>query len=128
MHVHMKAVSTPLNSINRLAPTESYNLDTMASYFKTVDTMAGFSNTLGVLAGNELINDDSTMPVAAVLKAIVRDLKKHMQLQNKARAQRILPIGYNAATSSARDQEVLEYLTASHDEASIDFWTVCAYS
>ncbi|KAJ6193538.1 Glucanosyltransferase-domain-containing protein [Bipolaris maydis] len=121
------AVSTPLNSINRLAPTKSYNPDTMASFFKTVDTMAKFPNTLGVLAGNELINNDATLPVAAVLKAVVRDLKKHMKLQNEACGQRILPIGYNAATSGARDKEVLEYLTVGEDHISIDFWTCKNY-
>ncbi|EFQ89199.1 hypothetical protein PTT_14628 [Pyrenophora teres f. teres 0-1] len=120
-------VSTPFNAINRLAPTESYNPDTMVSFFKTVGIMASFPNTLGLLAGNELINNDATMPVAGVLKAVVRDLKKYMKLQNEANGQRVLPIGYNAATSSARDQEVLEYLTVGDDEISIDFWACKNY-
>ncbi|EUC42228.1 glycoside hydrolase family 72 protein [Bipolaris oryzae ATCC 44560] len=117
------SVSTPSNSIDRLAPTKSYNPDTVASFFRTVDIIASFPNTLGILAGNELINNDATLPVAAVLKAVVRDLKIHMKLQNEALGQRMLPIGYNAATSGARDQEVLEYLTAGEHETSIDFWT-----
>ncbi|KAK1913200.1 hypothetical protein P3342_005136 [Pyrenophora teres f. teres] len=120
-------VSTPFNAINRLAPNESYNPVTMVSFFKTVGIMASFPNTLGLLAGNELINNDATMPVAGVLKAVVRDLKKYMKLQNEANGQRVLPIGYNAATSSARDQEVLEYLTVGDDEISIDFWACKNY-
>ncbi|KAA8618517.1 1 3-beta-glucanosyltransferase [Pyrenophora tritici-repentis] len=117
------AVSTPWNAISRLAPTESYNPDTMASFFKTVDIMAGFPNTLGLLAGNTVINNDSTMPAAGVLKTAVRDLKKYMKLRNEANGQRVIPIGYSAATSSARDQEILEYLTAGDNDMSIDFWT-----
>lgn len=124
IYASIKAVSTPSNSISRLAPIKSYNPVTMASFFKTVNIMASFPNTLGILAGNEVINNDVTLPAAAVLKAVVRDLKKHMKIQNKARGQRMLPIGYNAATSSERDQEVLEYLTAGEDLTSIDFWTV----
>lgn len=124
MHASIKAVSTPSNAIRRAAPTESYNPVTMVSFFQTVDIMARFPNTLGLLASNELINNDATMPVAAILKAVVRDLKKYMKIQNETNGQRVLPIGYNAATSSARDQEVLEYLTAGDDEMSIDFWTV----
>ncbi|KAL7773253.1 hypothetical protein CFE70_003217 [Pyrenophora teres f. teres 0-1] len=100
----------------------------MVSFFKTVGIMASFPNTLGLLAGNELINNDATMPVAGVLKAVVRDLKKYMKLQNEANGQRVLPIGYNAATSSARDQEVLEYLTVGDDEISIDFWALHRFS
>ncbi|KAE8846310.1 hypothetical protein HRS9139_00877 [Pyrenophora teres f. teres] len=127
MHASIKTVSTPFNAINRLAPNESYNPVTMVSFFKTVGIMASFPNTLGLLAGNELINNDATMPVAGVLKAVVRDLKKYMKLQNEANGQRVLPIGYNAATSSARDQEVLEYLTVGDDEISIDFWACKNY-
>jgi hypothetical protein len=127
-HASLKTVFTPSNAINRLTPNESYNHDTMASFFKTVDTMARYTNTLGLLAGDELINNDATMPVAAVLKPVVRDLKKYMKLRNKVNGQRVLPIGYGAATSGARDQEVLEYLTAGEDESSIDFWTVSTVS
>jgi hypothetical protein len=100
----------------------------MASFFKTVDTMASFSNTLGLFAGNGLINNDATMRVAPVLKAVVRDLKKYMKLRNEADGQRELPIGCSAASSGARDKEVLDYLTAGNDGSSIDFWAVSTLS
>lgn len=120
----MEGVSTPRNCISRVDPIRSYNQDNMASFFKTVEVMASFSNTLGVITANELINNDATMPVAAFLKAVVRDLKKYMEIQSEANGQRILPIGYGAASCDTRDQELLEYLTAGGEDISIDFWTV----
>ncbi|EUC38592.1 glycoside hydrolase family 72 protein [Bipolaris zeicola 26-R-13] len=74
----LTAVSTPSNSISRLAPIKSYNPVTMASLFKTVNIMASFPNTLGILAGNEVSNNDVTLPAAAVLKAVCKsyDLKE----------------------------------------------------
>ncbi|RMZ70087.1 glycolipid anchored surface [Pyrenophora seminiperda CCB06] len=116
-------VSTPSNSINRMAPKESYNPDAMASFFKTVDIMAEFPNTLGLLVASQLVIKDAMMPVAAVIKAVVRDLKKYMKLKHEAEGQRVLPIGYNAATGSARDKKVLAYLTVGSDVESLDFWT-----
>jgi len=96
----------------------------MTSFFKTVDVMASFPNTLGLLVASALVNNDATMPVAAVIKAAVRDLKQYMQLKHDMEGQRVLPIGYNAATGGARDGRLLDYLTAGGDGASLDFWTV----
>ena len=42
--------------------------------------MARFPNTLSLLAANQLINSDATLPGAPVLKAVVRDLKKYVKL------------------------------------------------
>jgi hypothetical protein len=123
-YVSMKGVSTSKNCISRVAPTESYNPSTMTSFFQRVDAMAKFPNTLGLLAATELINNDDSMPVAAVLKAVVRDMKKYMKIQNEANGQRVLPIGYQASTVKARDREVLKFLTAVGAESSIDFWAV----
>jgi hypothetical protein len=123
IHVSIKGVTTPKNCISRVDP-ESYNPDNMTSFFKRVDTMARFPNTLGLLVSSELINSDETMPIAAILKAVVRDLKKYMKIQNGAHGQRVLPLGYQAATAQVRDQEVLEYLTAVGGESSLDFWAV----
>ena len=96
----------------------------MASFFKTVDLMASFPNTLGLLVASALVNNDATMPAAAVIKAVVRDLKQYMRLKHDAEGQRVLPIGYSAATGGARDGRLLNYLTAGSDGAGLDFWTV----
>lgn len=123
-NVRVKVVSTPWNSISRFDPRKSYNPDNMTSFFKTVDVMAGFSNTLGILAANTLVNNDATLPIAAFIKAVVRDLKRYMKVKHEADGQRVLPVGYNAATGSARDKSVLMYLTPGSDDHSLDFWTV----
>ena len=84
--------------------------------------MASFPNTLGLLAANTVINGDTTLPAAPVIRAVVRDLKKYMSMRHRLTGQRVLPIGYNAATTSARDQTILEYLSLG--DQAIDFWTV----
>lgn len=86
--------------------------------------MAKYPNTLGLLVASELINDETTLSATPVIKATVHALKKYMKLRNDATGQRVLPIGYNAATSSARDRTVLDYLSSGGGESSIDFWTV----
>ncbi|KAF2721641.1 glycoside hydrolase family 72 protein [Polychaeton citri CBS 116435] len=100
-------VSTPHCNISRLSPHESYTSSTMTSFFKVVDIMASFSNTLGVMAGSELVNSNDTMLATPVIRAVIRDLKRYMKLKNERTGQRVLPIGYNAATSNARDQIIL---------------------
>lgn len=45
-----------------------------------------------------------------------------MRLKNEVTEQRILPIGYNAATTSARDKTILGYLSFGDESSSIDFW------
>lgn len=89
--------------------------------------MTSFPNTLGLFAGMAVVNNDATIPATAVLKAVVRDLKKYMKLKNEINGQRILPIGYDAAASGARDKQVLDYLTTGDEETSIDFCAVSTF-
>jgi hypothetical protein len=96
----------------------------MTSFFKTLDVMASYPNTLGLLAGSEVVNNEATLAATPVLKATIRELKKYMKLKKETTGQRVLPIGYDAATSGARDQTILDYLAGGDSESSIDFWTV----
>lgn len=96
----------------------------MKFFFDVVDRMAKFPNTLGVSAANALINDDASLSAAPVLKAVVRDLKRYMQLKHDTTRQRILSVGYDAATRHTRDRMVLDYLTSGDKDTSLDHWTV----
>lgn len=117
-------VSTRFNAINRLDPYSSYHRAAMTEFFQTVYVMAQYPNTLGLLAGVAIMNSKVTEKAAPVIKVVVRDLKKYMKLQNAASGQRIIPIGYAAATLEQLDTTTLEYLALGDSACSVDFWTV----
>ena len=120
-----QTLTTPQRSINRNAPLESYQPATLLEMFKTVDIMAQHSNTLGVLVSNHLINDARSESLCApVLAAVVRDVKRYMRLKRDLTGQRVLPLGYGAASAGERDKRVLEYLSSQDEDSRIDFWAV----
>jgi hypothetical protein len=110
--------------ITRNTPYESYNAETMNSFFQTVDNITRYPNALGILAAHLLINNDASKYCAPVISAAVRDLKRYMRLRNEYAGQRILPVGYGAATTNERDRAVLNYLSSGDGQHRIDFWTV----
>jgi len=122
-----QAVSSSASAINRLDPHRSYTEDALSSYFATVDVMARYPNTLGILAASMLTNNDATMSATPVLGAVVRDVKRYMQLKYEATGQRVLLVGYEAATAGARDRTIMEFLTLGTQSETIDFWTVSCF-
>lgn len=118
------SVATRFSSINRADPYSSYHQPAMTEYFQTVEVMAQYPNTLGLLAGYGVVNSPTTQKAAPVIKAVVRDLKRFMEIHSKANGQRILPIGYTAATVDLLDTRVLDFLSLGDPASSIDFWTV----
>jgi hypothetical protein len=117
-----KSVSTPACAINRMDPQSSYNSTTLSAFFRAVDAMANFPNTLGILAASVVVNDTASLPATPVIRAVVRDLKKYMQLQHRNSQQRVVPIGYESA-NTVWDRSILEYLCSGNRSSSIDFWT-----
>jgi hypothetical protein len=107
-----------------MKPFESYNTNTLASFFRTVDMMARYRNTLGLLVANSLINNRTNMSTAPVLKATVRDVKKYMAMKNAASGQRMIPIGYGAQSTNDIDATVLKYMSSGDASTTIDFWAV----
>lgn len=118
------SVATRFSSINRAEPYKSYHEPSMKEYFQTVDMMAQYPNTLGLLAGNEVINSQSSLKCAPVIRAVIGDLKRYMKLRNEANGQRVLPIGYTHADVALLDTTVLDFLSQGDPTSSIDFWTV----
>jgi len=53
------------------------------SFFKTVDIMANYTNTLGLVVANALLNGDDHISAVPVIKAVLRDLKRYMNLKNE---------------------------------------------
>lgn len=121
-------ISTPFNFIARRDPYGSYHRMVITNFFRTVDVMARYPNSLGLLAGSQVVNNKATVSSAPVVKAVVRDLKRYMKLKSEVYSQRILPIGYNAATTNDRDKTILDYLSLGDSASSIGFWTVLPYS
>lgn len=85
--------------------------------------MASFPNTLGFLVADSLINDTFSEICAPVITAVVRDLKKYMNLKHQATGQRILPVGFGEGQYDG-DVKVLNYFAAGDESSRIDFWAV----
>ncbi len=107
-----------------MKPDESCNTKNMNSFFQSIDVLAKYPNLIGALAANVLINNDKSTFCAPVMSAVVRDLKRYTKLRNETAGQRILPIGYGAATTNDLDRAVLSYLSSGDNQYRIDFWTV----
>lgn len=97
----------------------------MDEFFRAVSTMAHYPNTLGLLvASNQVVNKDTGKAIPTV-KAVVRDLKRYMKLQNKARGSRLLPLGYDdVITQGGGENTILDGLSRGESASAIDFWTV----
>lgn len=85
--------------------------------------MAGYVNTLAIVAANSLINNHDSLRATPVLKAVVRDLKRFLVLNNSSMGTRILPVGYSPAMVEHINQKsgFLEYLCYGERESTIDF-------
>ncbi|KAF1351608.1 hypothetical protein EJ07DRAFT_137674 [Lizonia empirigonia] len=100
----------------------------MDEFFRTVSTMAHYPNTLGLLvASNQVVNKDTGKAIPTV-KAVVRDLKRYMKLQNKACDSRLLPLGYDdVITQGGGEKTILDGLSLGDSASAIDFWTCSCY-
>lgn len=117
-------IASRFHVIKRLDPYGSYHRDAVEDFFETVSMMSNYTNTLGLFIASNLVNDRNTEKAAPVAKAVVRDLKRYTKHQFEAHHRRILPIGYDAATTDNRDKTLLDYLSLGDPTSSIDFWAV----
>jgi 1,3-beta-glucanosyltransferase GAS5 len=120
----LQGLSTATNTINRAAPTTSYNPRLLDEYFTTIDCMAEYRNTLGVIVADGIINSSQSTAAAPVVKAVARDVKRYMSAAADATGQRRLPVGYSASTCRLVLKSSFDYLTAGEPEDSIDFFCV----
>ncbi|KAM3418073.1 1,3-beta-glucanosyltransferase [Cercospora zeina] len=118
--------------ISRHDPYGSYNAENVQSYFRTIDVMASFPNTLGMFVAqrliNSMMNDASCVACTLVIAAVVKDLKRYMNLRHKVAGQRILPVAYGGDNDGFRDKQVFEYLRTREESERIDFWTFTKYT
>lgn len=117
-------VNTPLISVNRAKPYESYNAAYLQHVFATIDTFKDYSNTLGFFAANEVINAKNNTNTAPVIKAVVRDMKEYIKNQ----ADRKIPVGYSAADVSENRYEMAQYFNCGPEEERIDMLGMNDYS
>ncbi|KAF7915291.1 uncharacterized protein EAE98_011157 [Botrytis deweyae] len=115
---------TPLYSLNRNEPKESYNSVYLQSIFATIDKFANYTNTLAFLSGNEVINDVNNTNCAPYVKAIVRDMKEYIG----SRGYRSIPVGYSAADVASNQYILAEYLNCGTDDERSDFYAINDYS
>ncbi|KAH6652950.1 glycolipid anchored surface protein [Truncatella angustata] len=118
-------VNNPKYSINRYAPSPSYNDVYLQSVFATVEEFAGYTNTLAFFSGNEVINEQANSTLAApYVKAVTRDIKQYMS----GRKLRAVPVGYSAADVASNRQETADYFNCGSDDARSDFFAFNDYS
>ncbi|EGW31162.1 uncharacterized protein SPAPADRAFT_63076 [Spathaspora passalidarum NRRL Y-27907] len=118
-------VNTPYSSITRSDASCSYNTDYLQEVFATISEFAKYNNTLGFFAGNEVINDKSSLDAAPYVKAVVRDAKNFIKNRNL----RQIPVGYSAASVIEYRLTAAEYFNCGDDEmARIDMYGINDYS
>lgn len=103
----------------------SYNTMYLNEVLATVKIMSEYNNTLGFFAANEVINDESTTPAAAFVKAVVRDIKTFQRNTGL----RLIPVGYSAADVEENRLESAHYFNCGDDElARVDMFGFNDYS
>ena len=108
-----------------MQPRQSYGSELVAAMFRNIDTMASYPNTMGVFVAYNLINRDTTLTCAPVIKAVVRDVKRYMRIRNQETGQRMLPVGYSGSRDfdPQKDRALMAYLAVGRSDG-VDFWGV----
>lgn len=100
----------------------SWSYEHYEHFLGVIDNMAGYENTLGILAGTVAATPDlaknATINNYALLRATVRDLKKHIR-EKKYRA---IPVGLVSwADDPYIESYVVRYMTCSDEESQPEF-------
>ncbi|QIW96120.1 hypothetical protein AMS68_001638 [Peltaster fructicola] len=117
-------VNTPLYSLRRDKPGQSYNPTYLQNVFATIDVFSKYDNTLLFFSGNEVINDDTTTTCAPYVKAVTRDMRQYI----KTRGYRSIPVGYSAADVESNRFEMAQYMNCGTDDQRSDFYAFNDYS
>jgi 1,3-beta-glucanosyltransferase GAS5 len=117
-------VNTPLYSLNRADPHQSYNDVYLQNVFATVDAFSQYDNTLAYFSGNEVIDDDKTTFCAPYVKAVTRDIRQYIA----SRGYRQIPVGYSAADVNSNRLEMAQYMNCGTDDERSDFFAFNDYS
>lgn len=120
-------LSNPYQCINRMRPYESYTTELVNSYVQTIDGLAKYDNILGVVASDVLINNAQSTEAAPVIRAVVRDIKRHMNRQYELKGQRILPVGIGDEKYASSSTDSIDYFTAGDKNEQIDFYSFTKY-
>jgi len=119
----------PGESINRVAPWESYYDGYVNRIFSVVEAFKNYPNTLLFFSGNEVINEESNEFVPAYMRAVTRDLKNYIAKH----VSRPIPVGYSAADVRPLLVDTWNYLQCSQtgdakDPSRVDFFALNSYS
>ncbi|KAF3909867.1 hypothetical protein ABW21_db0205897 [Orbilia brochopaga] len=110
-------VNTGRQSISRAKPGGSYNEVYLQHVFATMDVFSKYSNLMAFFAGNEVVDKPDNTAAATYVKATVRDMKAYQ----RARNQRLIPVGYSAADVPSNRQLIAEYMNSGTDAERVDF-------
>ncbi|KAI0181593.1 Glucanosyltransferase-domain-containing protein [Hypoxylon sp. FL1284] len=100
--------------------SETYTAQLLSSCFEAVDAMSRYNNTLGFMIANQYIDSCNATFAAPYLRALTRDIKKHMAVS--AEKQRVVPVGLSATNLGYTLKHQFEYFSAGPDEEAVDFF------
>lgn len=120
----MADVNSPMYSIRRDEPAQSYNADYLQAVFATVEEFAQYDNTMLFFSGNEVIDDVNNTNTAPYVKAATRDIKNYIRAQGL----REIPVGYSAADVESNRMQTAQYFNCGSDDARSDFFAMNDYS
>ncbi|KTW29386.1 hypothetical protein T552_01340 [Pneumocystis carinii B80] len=116
-------VNTALISLWSLNTKSSYTEEYIQNIFATVDAFKKYPNVAGFFAGNEVVSSVEQTRALPWVKAVVRDLKKYINLQSE----RKIPVGYSATDLNNRVPTAF-YLNCGKAEERVDFYAINLYS
>jgi hypothetical protein len=125
-------VNSPLagESIDRSAPSTSYDASYLNRTFAVVEAFKSYPNTLLFFAGNEVINDLLTGgTVPPYMRAVTRDLKNYIAKHST----RTIPVGYSAADVREILLDSWNYMqctttNSTNDPSRVDLFALNSYS
>ncbi|KAI0016616.1 glycolipid anchored surface protein [Xylariomycetidae sp. FL0641] len=125
-------LGTVYRCVNRNSPFDSYTPELLQTYFAAVDVLSQYKNTLGLIVANEVINSPQNTSAAPVIRALVRDVRRYMdlsgQIETAGFTRRKLPLGISAAETTSVLLPQYRYLCGGDDEGVLDFFSFTSYS
>ncbi|KAJ1978134.1 1 3-beta-glucanosyltransferase gel4 [Dimargaris verticillata] len=113
-------VMTPKMSINRDEPEYTAELFTYVK--EKVDEFVQYDNLFGFVAGNEVTNEVKNTDASAYVKALLRDIKKHLK-----DSKHNYPVGYATNDDTDINDDLKSFFACGKVDVRADFYGINIY-
>lgn len=86
--------------------------------------MSQYTNTLGLVVANGALSTIYSTAAAPMIKMVIRDVKRYMNVAQESAGQRQLPLGYSASNGRLILRTTFNYFTAGERDETVDFFCV----